>query len=398
MASPSRIVRQQRSPDRPVVVPYGVRLAAEWSWRLIVIAVAAAGLLWLAARVSVVSIAVVVAILLTALLAPLAKGFRELGLPSLLAAGSALLVGLVAVVGLFALAGQRMVASLADLQEQALDGMTQVQTWLTDGPLGIDEHQLAVYVEQVREQVSSNSGVLVSGALTATTTLGHVVTGFFLALFATLFFLGDGQRIWGWFLTLMPQGSRERADGAGRRAWVTLTAYIRATILVATVDALGIGLGALLLLGPSLALPITVLVFLTAFMPIIGAIVSGAVAVLVALVTQGPVVALVMLVVVIAVQQLENHVLQPFMLGRAVSVHPLGVALAVATGIFVAGVVGALFAVPVVAVLNTVGRYLSGRDETAGDEEAMEELAPTASAPPPTPGDHAPRRDHARPE
>jgi len=346
-----------------------------------------------------------------------ARLYRRTGMPSLLAAGLTIITTLLAVIGLFALVGQRMAASFADLRDSALDGFEQIQTWLADGPLHVDESQLTDYIERIQQQATENSDILVSGALAATTTIGQVVTGFFLALFATLFFLGDGQRIWGWLVGLMPSASREQVDGAARRAWVTLTAYIRATIMVAVVDAVGIGLGALVLLGPSLAIPIAVLVFLTAFVPIVGAIFSGAVAVLVGLVTQGPVVALLMLVVVIAVQQLESNVLQPVLLGRAVSVHPLAVALAVTCGIIVAGVVGALFAVPLIAVLNTVGRYLSGRDvadqadgprdgpgdgpddrgdgsgdgpgdgpapASPGEEERLKEAAPAGSVPPRT--------------
>jgi predicted PurR-regulated permease PerM len=149
---------------------------------------------------------------------------------------------------------------------------------------------------------------------------------------------------------------------AARRGWVTLTSYVRATILVAATDALGIGIGAAIL-GVPLAVPLGVLVFLGAFVPIVGAFVSGIVAVLVALVSHGPVTALIMLGIVVVVQQVEAHVLQPFLLGRAVSVHPLAVILGIAAGVLIAGIVGALFAVPFIAVANTVSSSLAGRTD-----------------------------------
>lgn len=365
MPQPSRLTRAPRPAHREVHVPYGIRLAASWSWRLVVIAVAVGLLLWAAVILKVLVIPVVIAVLVAALLSPVQTGFRRLGLPSLAAAGLTLVTALTTIVLLFTLVGQQLAVGFAGLQAQVVDGIAQIQVWLTEGPLGLDEAQIASYVERGREQITTNSDAIISGALAATTTLGQVVTGFFICLFATLFFLGDGRRIWAWAVSLMPAPARERTDGAGRRAWVTLTAYIRATILVAIADAFGIGLGALILLGPSLAVPIAVLVFVTAFVPIAGAILSGAIAILVALVTAGPVAALILLAVVIAVQQLESNVLQPILLGRAVALHPLGVALAVTAGILIGGVVGALFAVPIVAVVNTVARYLSGSDEIA---------------------------------
>ena len=203
---------------------------------------------------------------------------------------------------------------------------------------------------------------LVSGALHATTTVGHVAAGALIALFCLFFFLLDGRTIWSWVVGLLPRGSREHVHQAGRRGVVTLGAYTRTQILVAAVDALGIGLGAALL-GVPLALPLAVLVFLGSFVPIVGAIVTGSVAVLVALVANGPVNALLLLAVVLVVQQIEGHGLQPFLMGHAVSLHPVAVLLSVAAGSFVAGIVGALFAVPIVATLNTVILYLHGHDK-----------------------------------
>jgi len=182
-----------------------------------------------------------------------------------------------------------------------------------------------------------------------------------LVLFFLLFSLRDGAKIWTWVVGLAPRAARSRIRGAGDRAWSTLSGYVRATVLVAFVDSIGIGLGLFILQVP-LALPLTAFVFLSSFIPIIGALLSGTVAVLVALVTGGFVKALIVLGVVIAVQQLESHVLQPVLMGRAVHLHPLAVALSIATGVIVAGIAGALLAVPIAACLNVTVKYLSGKD------------------------------------
>ena len=201
--------------------------------------------------------------------------------------------------------------------------------------------------------------------------------GFFIVLFSTYFFLADGERIWSWVVRLAPRAARERVDSSGQVAWISLTQFVRATVMVAAVDAIGIMIGAAII-GVPFVLAIGVLVFLGAFVPLVGATVAGTVAVLVALVDQGPITALVMLAVVIGVQQLEGHVLQPFLLGRWVSVHPLGVIIAIATGVLVAGIAGALVAVPIAAALNAVVQHLAagtdaGRRPGRGAREDYDE-------------------------
>ncbi|CAM5307581.1 AI-2E family transporter [Streptomyces badius] len=188
------------------------------------------------------------------------------------------------------------------------------------------------------------------------------LTGLLLAMFCTLFLLYDGKRIWEWSLRLVPAAARPGVRRRGPRAWRTLTAYVRGTVLVALIDAIFIGFG-LYILNVPLAVPLAVFIFLFAFIPLVGAVVSGALAVVVALVTEGVWTALWALVVVLAVQQIEGHILQPFILGRAVRVHPLAVVLAVATGGLVAGIGGAVVAVPLVAVINTVVGYLRSYGE-----------------------------------
>ncbi len=348
---------------RPDPVPASVRAWAGWSWRALVILAALAVGVWLVSVLKVIVVPVAVALLLTVLLSPLVAALhKHARLPRPVAAGTALVLTLGLVGGLLTLAGRSIVKGIAELGEQAREGFAELTRWLVDGPLQLGTVRFDEYVEQLQDAVASSGQQIASGALSVGVTVGHVVAGALIALFCTLFFLIDGRTIWAWVVGLLPRGSRERVHQAGRRGWVTLGAYTRTQILVAGVDAVGIGIGAAFLQLP-LVVPLAVLVFFGSFIPFVGAIVTGSIAILVALVTQGWGSALIMLVIVLVVQQLEGHVLQPFLMGHAVSLHPVAVLLVVTTGSLVAGIVGALFAVPIAAVLNTVVLYLHGHDK-----------------------------------
>jgi len=233
--------------------------------------------------------------------------------------------------------------------------------------------------------VSGSGGGNIGGTvLRASTTAGHLLAGLFIVLFSPIFLTYDGRGIWRWFVRLFPEPARDRVHGSGEKAWAVLTAYVRATVVIAITDAVGISLIALIL-GLDFIVPIGVLVFIGAFIPVVGAFVSGIAAVAVALVTVGPVTALIMLGGVLAIQQLEGHVLQPFLMGRLVRVHPLAVVVVIAIGALVAGIFGALIAVPLTAIINTVGLHLSGsrkdRQELVVDAGAAGPAAdPVASA------------------
>ena len=360
----------------PARVPYGVDLAAQWSWRLLV--VAAAGLI--VARgigmFAVVVLPVVIALLLAALLVPVVEVLHRARLPR----GVASLLVVLGAIGLLVLlltfAGQQIAQGANDLAKQVVSGLEQIRVWLKTGPLHASDSQINAYIKSAQDAVTTSNEQIVSRLTEVGTALSHIVAGFFIILFATYFFLADGNRIWSWVVRIFPRASRERADSSGRIAWTSLTAFVRATVMVAFTDALGVMLVAAILQVP-FVFAIGVLVFIGAFIPMIGALLSGSVAVLVALVAQGPVVALIMLGGVVAVQQLEAHVLQPFLLGRLVSVHPLGVIVAIAMGVLVAGIAGALVAVPLVASLNAVVLHLA--DSSRTDREA-EEL-PVGDAP-----------------
>lgn len=340
-----------------------VRAAAAWSWRFLLIAGASAALFWIIGFFQVIVVSVAVALLLTVLLAPVSRFLHHRArFPRGLASITSVLLLLAVVTALVVIAGRSIARGFGDLYDQASQGVDEALDWLSTGPLQLSTDQLDDLVQQGRDQISSNADSLVSGALSVTTTVGHVAAGTLITLFCTFFFLLDGRTIWAWLVGLLPVPVRERVHQAGRRGIVTLSGYTRTQILVAFVDATGIGIGAAIL-GVPLALPLATLVFVGSFIPIVGAVATGAVAVLVALVSQGPVVALIMLGVVLLVQQIEGHVLQPFLMGHAVSLHPVAVLLVVAAGSLAAGIVGALFAVPIAAVLNTVVLYLHGHDK-----------------------------------
>lgn len=372
-------------PSPASTVPKGLQVATAWSWRLLVIGGLIYVLLRLAGALQVLVVPLLVALLVVALVKPLADGLARTRLPLGAAALLTMVAVLVLLSGLLTLVGTELASGFPELASQATAGLTEVERWLNGPPLNLTTSQLTQYLQTAQANLTGSQDGLLSGALAATATAGHVVTGTFIAIFATYFFLAQGNVIWAWVVRLLPRPAREPVDRAGRRGWVTLTAFVRATILVALADAIGIGIGAAAL-GVPLVVPLAVLVLLGAFVPIVGALVSGSVAVLVALVAQGPLTAVLMLAVVVVVQQLESHLLQPFLLGRAVRVHPLAVILSIATGALLAGVVGALFAVPVVAVGNAVFASLAG-DDDAADPDAGPLAAP---APPPVDDERAP--------
>jgi predicted PurR-regulated permease PerM len=253
-----------------------------------------------------------------------------------------------------------------DLVAQTQVKYDDLKQWLLDSPFQITEAQINEAFENFIQGLREDSSSLVDAAGTVTALVGHIGAGVLLVLFATLFILIDGRGIWAWIVRLFPRPSHAALFGAGAAGWLTLSNFVRVQVFVAFVDAVGIGLGAYILGlfygGFPLVIPIAIIVFLGSFIPVVGAVLSGIIAVGVALLYLGPWPAFVMLLIVIGVQQLEGHVLQPFVVGTVVRVHPLAVVIAVATGGYLAGIAGALFAVPVVAVANVMISYIARGD------------------------------------
>ncbi|QXQ11057.1 AI-2E family transporter [Paeniglutamicibacter sp. Y32M11] len=360
-------------------LPYGVRIAASWAWRLIVIVIAVGIFVWLLSHVSLLVIPLMIAALLAGLLSPVVKFLnRNLRFPKGLAVGVTMLAFLSLVVGGLSLVGHRLVTGFNSLWAQALTGIGQIQNWISTGPLGLSNQDIDALFQDALNQLKDNSSSILSGALSWGTTLGHLAAGMLLVFFSLIFLLLDGQMIGRFFVNILPRKARPAAHGAMRRGWTSMVTYVRVQVFVAFIDAVGIGVGALIL-GVPLALPLGVLVFVGSFIPVVGALLTGAVAVLLALVANGPVNAMIMLLIVLFVQQAESHILQPLIMGKAVSLHPLAVVMAVTGGTIVAGVAGALFAVPVLAVANTVVKYIADRgwehDPLFGPEAAAAAMA-----------------------
>jgi predicted PurR-regulated permease PerM len=382
--------------DTAPVVPRVLRVTAALGWRLLVVVAALYVIGVVASYLAAVVIPVAVALLLAALLSPAVHRLQTVGVPRGVATALVMVGGLAVLGGLLTFVVVTFVRGVPALAAELSASVDTVTGWLSTGPLHLSAAQLSGYRTQALDALSANQSAITAGALTTAATLGETLTEALLVLFVLLFFLHGGPGIWQFLLGVVPDGVRTRVDVAGRRGIAALVSYVRATAAVAVVDAVAIGIG-LLVLGVPLAVPLAALVFLGAFVPIIGAVIGGAAALLIALVANGPVTALIVLVIIIAVMQLEGHVLQPLLLGRAVALHPLAVVLVIAAGVVVAGIAGALFAVPLLAVLNSGIRSLlspadehvdpddvhtSSPEETGPDEPGLDRRPELAAADP----------------
>ncbi|GHF37297.1 putative PurR-regulated permease PerM [Amycolatopsis bartoniae] len=360
-------------------VPWRMRVAAALSWRFLLIIAAIGVIFYILGYLSAVAIPVGIALLVSALFAPLVGRLVRWHVPRGLATLIAIVVGLIVVGGVLTLVITTLTASLPQLQEQISASLARINDWLQRGPLHLSHDQLQQMLNKTIGAINGNSAELASRALSTATTIGTILTQALLALFTLIFFLYSGPQVWSFLLRIVPHEVRDQADVAGRRGFASLVSYVRATVAVACVDAICIGVG-IWIVGVPLAVPLAALIFIGAFVPIIGAVASGAVAVLIALVAKGFVAALIVLAILIGVMQLESHVLQPFLLGRAVRLHPLAVVLAIAVGVEVSGITGALLAVPILAVLKSaIGSLL--RDPNELDPHDVNALRPRNARP-----------------
>ncbi|MFB4348881.1 AI-2E family transporter [Microbacterium sp. CR_7] len=348
-------------------VPRGLRITAAYAWRLLLIAAVAAGFIWLVIELKLLVIPLMIGILITALLWPAFQWMLRHHFPRWAAVAISIIGTIAIVTVLMWLVVWQIRQQLPDVQQRSTQAIADFRQFLLNGPLHLSEAQIQGYIDQGLQIINEQAQTLLNGALAVGTTAAHVVTGAVLALFILICLLADGGRIWRWTLRLFPRAARPAADAAATNGFATLVNYARTQLFVAAIDAVGIGVGAALL-GVPLAIPVAVLVFLGSFVPIVGAVVTGAIAVLLALVYNGPWIALAMLGVVLAVQQLEGHILQPIMMGSAVKVHPLAVVLVVAGGSMVGGIPGALFAVPLAAFVNVAAVTISTGSWRTGDQ------------------------------
>ncbi|MFI1096844.1 AI-2E family transporter [Streptomyces sp. NPDC020917] len=398
-ATLTRTVPAQRVPEPgspAAVVPWSMRVAAEVGWRLLILA----GTVWVLMRVigsvQLVVLAFAASLLITALLQPFVARLKRMGVPRGLATAMVCIGGFIVIglVGWFVV--WQVMDNVDSLSNSLQDGISEGKKWLLNSPFHVTDDQINQVANNLSNALKHNTTQLTDAGLQGVTFIVDLLTGMLLAMFSTIFLLYDGANIWNWVLKLFPEAARDGLAGAGPRAWTTLTHYVRGTVIVALIDAICIGIG-IFFLGVPMAVPLAVVIFLSSFVPLVGAVASGAIAVVVALVTEGPFSAVLVLAVVLAVQQIEGHILQPFILGRAVRVHPLAVVLSVAAGSMIGGIGGAVVAVPLVAVGNTVVGYLRAHaKETAAaaagvpvqpaDETAAAASAAAAGGPQPPAG------------
>ncbi|HEX2294277.1 MAG TPA: AI-2E family transporter [Actinomycetota bacterium] len=355
--------------SRPGEVPRLFALTAAYSWRFLVVLAAALVLVYVLVVLRLIFIPIVVALLISTLLVPLAERLRRRGLPSLVAtwvvfAGS---VGLFA--GIVYLIAPAIAGELDNLGRDVRRGTEDVLAWLAEGPLELSRAEVEGYIDQVSDQLRERQSSIVSGALRGAYLLVEIVVGALLTGVLTFFFVKDGNRIATALLEMFPERRHDDIRTVGRRSWEALGAYIRGTAVVGLVDAVAIG-GTMLVLGVPLVAPIAVITFFAAFFPLVGAVVAGVMAALVALVTTGFVPALVLAAATVVVQQVEGDVVQPLVLGRAVRLHPLVILLSLTAGAIVAGIAGAFLAVPIAAVAAVAVAHLRGREPATQAEAA----------------------------
>jgi len=366
------------SADRGPRLAAASRLLATFSWRLLLVTGALVvigyvlGLLW-----SSVLLPVVLGLLFSTVMWPLARLLRRFRFPPALAAITTVVLFLAAVVGIFAAIAPSVVQQVDDLSSGVSDGLESVQDWLSGPPFNLGSEQIGTYVDQAINQLQSSAGDIAGLALTGAGAIGTGIVNLVLALVLTFFFLKDGPRFLPWLAAQTGPHAAPHVAELSHRSWRTLSEFIRQQALVGAIDAVGIGLG-LLVLGVPLVLPLAVITFFAAFVPIIGAFVAGGFAVLIALVSNGFGTALWVLAIVVVVQQVEGNVLQPILQGRGLKLHAGVVILAVTAGSSLAGIIGAFLAVPVAALLAVFYRYardlLDGRRPEADDEGRVPRL------------------------
>jgi predicted PurR-regulated permease PerM len=375
-----------------------VRKAAAWSWRLLVILAGLLALLWVVKHLEFIVVPFALATMVTAMLVPVVDWLDRRGLPRGAAVAIVILSGFVVVGGILTFVISQFIEGAPALVEQVTKSITGVKEWLTTGVFShFSAEQIDKFTTGVIDALQSNQAKLTTGVFTTAGTITEIITGALLMFFTLIFLLHGGRNIYAFTTQIFPITVRERVRDAGRAGFASLIGYVRATFLVALVDAVGIGTG-LAIMGIPLALPLASLVFLGAFIPLIGAVIAGGLAVIVALIAKGWVFALITLGLIIAVQQLESHILQPLVMGRAVSVHPLAVVLAIAGGGVLAGIIGALLAVPTVAFINSSVRVLLAQDPAAEEQALEAEVGPPIKAEPDDVEPKAGPRDAADPQ
>jgi predicted PurR-regulated permease PerM len=340
-------------------VPRSLVTASELGWRFLVVVAAVAVLAYALWYVRLVALPAFLALLLATVLVPPVRSLRRRGLGPGAATAVVFFSGLLVVLGLATLIVPPFAAEVGTLTDTITGGAQELGRLISSGPFGLSPTEVQSAIDGLSDRLHASSGDIASGVLTGAMIAGQIAAGVLLTLVLLFFFVKDGPRLWAWAVRMFPENVRDRVDEAGHRSWSVLAAYVRGQSLVATFDAVLIGIG-LAILGLPLVLPLAVLIFIAAFVPIVGAFAAGAAAVLIALVSKGAGVALIVLALNLVVQQLEGNVLYPVIMRRTIELHPVATLLAVGAGGVLAGIIGALVAVPIVAVVATALPILRG--------------------------------------
>lgn len=350
--------------DRAVVIDEGFAGMQRWSLRIIVIAAAALVVGWIVGHLWVVLFPVSMALIVTSLLQPVVAWLRDKGWPSALAAATVMLAFIAAVVGLVAILTPQVAGQTDEIARGASDGLQKVRDWITGEPLNLSNGQITQVIQAVQDKLQESAATISSGVFSTIGAATSALINLIVVLILTFYFIKDGHTFAPWARALGGHRAGEHAGEVLTRSWNTLGGFIRTQTLVAFIDAVIIGIG-LAILGVELAIPLAVLTFFGGYIPIVGAFVSGAVAVLVTLVTNDPKDALIALIIVVAVQQLEGNILSPLLQGKNLNLHPAIVLLSVTAGGTLFGITGAFLAVPVAATTAEVLRYINERIDGA---------------------------------
>jgi predicted PurR-regulated permease PerM len=351
-----------RAPDAPhSEVPRWLQTAAAWSWRLLLLAI----VLYVAARVAALLYLVVVpcaaAILLTGLLQPLTARLRRAGLGPLSATWCTLLLTIGLLAGAVALVTARVRAEYPNLVDQVKHTTTQVQSWLAGPPFHLHTGNLQKLSDNIVNFISQHKSLVEGTVVTGGRIVAEIGAGVVLTFFVTFFLIKDGVRIWAWLTSRLQPERKRRADLAGGAAWQAVVYYVRGTVAIAAIHATVLGVTLSIMNAPLVA-PLSLFMFLAAFVPLVGVLAAGTLAVLVVLATKGWIFAVILIGVLVTMSQLEGHLLQPQVVGKAVRLHPLAVILVLAVGGVVAGIAGAVVAVPITAAVTRAVRALRDDD------------------------------------
>jgi putative heme transporter len=367
---PAPAPRARTAPPGSASLPAWLRTGGAASWRLLAIAGAVVAVVYLLSVLRVVVLPVIVAILATTLLHGPVEALRRRGVPPAAAVAGVMVAAALVLAGLLAAIAPSIGGQIDELGTGVEDGVRKVGNVLADPPFNLSQGEIRARIDEAISGLRENSGPLTRGLQTGAILLGEIITGLILAVLLTFFFLKDGAAMWRWLGDFAGPERREHWDEVGARVYTALGGYVRGIALVGLVDAVLIGI-ALLVIGVPLVLPLMLLTFLGAFLPLIGAFLAGLTAVLIALVSNGVVAALLVLGAIVLVQQVEGHLLYPLLMGRTVNLHPAVILVALGTGGVLAGVIGVFLAVPVAGVISVLLGYV--RREPAPESPVMEE-------------------------